>query len=119
MNKMRMNLCRRPSTCIAILLLLPFQLPSTQELALTVLARLQQCVRAGLAYESLYWLVYNSVTLIFHVARRLMSRAVIDEVHVVVIVHKSLAYFWKFLLLKFLFSTSSTNIEHVKYFQHK
>ena len=74
------------SICLYCYLLL-FQLPSTQELALAVLANLQQCVRAGLAYESLYWLVYNSITLIFHVARRLMSRAVIDEVCAVVIVH--------------------------------
>ena len=90
MNKMLMSLRRRPF-CLycCCLLLLVFQLPSTQELAVTVLARLQQCVRAGLAFESLYWLVHNSITLIFHVARRLMSRAVIDEVCAVVMVHEN------------------------------
>ena len=62
-----------------------FQLSSTQELALSVLAKLQHCVRAGLAYESLYWLVYNSITLIFHVARQLMSRGITEQVCIVCI----------------------------------
>ena len=70
-----------------VLLLLFFQRPSTQQLVLSVLANLQQCVRVGLAYESLYWLVYNSVTLIYNVARRLMSRGIMDEVYVAYIVH--------------------------------
>lgn len=55
-----------------------------------MLADLQQCVRVGLAYESLYWLVYNSITLSFHMARRLMSMGVTDKVCVVAVAHREI-----------------------------